>query len=61
MGVSGKERRVKDFIIGFFIGCIIVLFLYPYFCLMWVKNIPEEIEKLRETIEKVWTKRSEDD
>ena len=49
---------MKDFLIGFFIGCVIALFLYPYFCLMWVKNIPEEIERLRETIEKVCSERS---
>lgn len=50
-----------DFLIGLFIGGVIFVFLSPYFFLWYLKDIAENIESLKNAIEKAFKGRSEDD
>lgn len=43
--------NMVDFIVGLIIGCIICLFLWPYFSLTNLKQIADELEKIRRILE----------
>ena len=44
---------MKYVIGGILIGCIISLFLYPYFSLIYLKDIASELEKLGKQMKEI--------
>lgn len=46
---------MKDALIGIGIGLVVVIvgygLVYPYYCLAYIKDIAEELEKIRKVIE----------
>ena len=47
---------MKYVICGLLIGCIIACFLYPYFSLIYLKDIASELEKLRKEMKEILQK-----
>jgi len=44
---------MKEIFAGIIVGSIFVLFLSPYFCLWNLKDIVDELKRIREELEKL--------
>ena len=44
---------MKDTIIGLIVGLIIMIFLWPYFSLLCIKDIANELSDIKKELEKI--------